>query len=168
MSKIVSDRFRRIGAGLLAVVTSISLFLGAPVSITASAAEQRILTFPVAEDPKLFEVQKTLVEAWGIVSEAFIDPTFNRRDWPSELSDRLNAIASATSLGDAESQIGSMVGTLGDPFTRWMSSEEYRSFRVSSDGELKGGVGLLIAQDPSSGRLMVLAPIKGSPAERAG
>ena len=44
---------------------------------------------------------------------------------------------------------------------------EYADFRVSSDGELQG-VGLLIASDPSSGRLVVLAPIKGSPAERAG
>lgn len=39
---------------------------------------------------------------------------------------------------------------------------------MSSDGELKGGVGLLIASDPASGRLLVLAPIKGSPADRAG
>lgn len=44
---------------------------------------------------------------------------------------------------------------------------EYNTFRVSSDGELNG-VGLLIAQDPNSGRLLVLAPIKGSPADRAG
>lgn len=29
-------------------------------------------------------------------------------------------------------------------------------------------MGLLIAQDPSSRKLMVLAPLKGSPAERAG
>lgn len=44
---------------------------------------------------------------------------------------------------------------------------EYADFRVGSDGELQG-VGLLIASDPSSGRLVVLAPIKDSPAERAG
>lgn len=44
---------------------------------------------------------------------------------------------------------------------------EYKKFRVSSDGELQG-VGLLIASDPSSGRLVVLAPIRGSPADRAG
>ncbi len=38
---------------------------------------------------------------------------------------------------------------------------------MSSDGEVQG-VGLLIASDPTSGRLVVLAPIKGSPADRAG
>ncbi len=44
---------------------------------------------------------------------------------------------------------------------------EYANFRVSSDGEVQG-VGLLIASDPSSGRLIVLAPISGGPADRAG
>ena len=44
---------------------------------------------------------------------------------------------------------------------------EYADFRVSSDGEVQG-VGLLIAADASSGRLMVLAPIQGGPADRAG
>ena len=44
---------------------------------------------------------------------------------------------------------------------------EYADFRVSSDGEVQG-VGLLIAADPTSGRLVVLAPIQGGPADRAG
>lgn len=44
---------------------------------------------------------------------------------------------------------------------------EYADFRVSSDGEVQG-VGLLIAQEPASGRLMVLAPIRGGPADKAG
>ena len=38
---------------------------------------------------------------------------------------------------------------------------------MSSDGEVQG-VGLLIAQEPSSGRLVVLAPIRGGPADKAG
>ena len=38
---------------------------------------------------------------------------------------------------------------------------------MSSDGEVQG-VGLLIASDPSSGKLIVLAPISGGPADRAG
>ncbi len=44
---------------------------------------------------------------------------------------------------------------------------EYAEFRVSSDGEVQG-VGLLIAQEPASGRLVVLAPIRGGPADKAG
>ncbi len=44
---------------------------------------------------------------------------------------------------------------------------EYATFRVSSDGELQG-VGMLIANEPINGHLLVLAPIKGGPADRAG
>jgi hypothetical protein len=45
---------------------------------------------------------------------------------------------------------------------------DYQSFRVSTDGELQG-VGLLIANQMSEeGHLLVLAPIKGGPADRAG
>ena len=45
---------------------------------------------------------------------------------------------------------------------------DYQGFRVSTDGELQG-VGLLIASQMSStGHLVVLSPIKGGPAERAG
>ena len=48
-----------------------------------------------------------------------------------------------------------------------VTCREYADFRVSSDGEVQG-VGLLIAQEPSSGRLVVLAPIRGGPADKAG
>lgn len=44
---------------------------------------------------------------------------------------------------------------------------EYADFRVSSEGEVQG-VGLLIASDTSTGRLVVLSPLEGSPAARAG
>lgn len=42
---------------------------------------------------------------------------------------------------------------------------EYADFRVSSDGEVQG-VGLLIGA--TDGRLLVVAPILGGPADRAG
>lgn len=171
--------FRRAAGQILGTMAVLSLVFGQPILSPAIAEDvgmrtpnsqesDKVLTFPVADSPELFRTQRTLVEAWSIVSEAFVDPTFNNHDWPAELSERLNAVASAQNPSEAESQIGNMMAALGDPFTRWMTQQDYQNFRISSDGEVKGGVGLLIAQDPSSGRLMVLAPIKGSPAERAG
>lgn len=44
---------------------------------------------------------------------------------------------------------------------------QYQEFRIGSDGGLSG-VGMMIAQDPGSGKMVVLAPIKGSPADQAG
>lgn len=44
---------------------------------------------------------------------------------------------------------------------------EYADFRVGSEGEVQG-VGMLIASDKMTGRLMVLSPLDGGPAARAG
>lgn len=48
-----------------------------------------------------------------------------------------------------------------------MYFREYDSFRTDSNGEIQG-VGLLIGSDPSNGKIVVLAPLRGSPAEKAG
>merc|ERR1711977_654371 len=60
-----------------------------------------------------------------------------------------------------------MLETVGDPYTRFVNPKEFKDFRVKNDGELQG-VGLLIASEPGSGRLVVLSPIDGSPAAKAG
>lgn len=57
--------------------------------------------------------------------------------------------------------------SFANPDNCYKVRREYADFRVSSDGEVQG-VGLLIAQEPASGRLMVLAPIRGGPADKAG
>lgn len=48
-----------------------------------------------------------------------------------------------------------------------MAFREYADFRMSSDGEVQG-VGMLIASDTQTGRLVVLSPLEGGPAARAG
>jgi C-terminal processing protease CtpA/Prc len=101
------------------------------------------------------------------VTQSYIDPSFNHQPWDAALSAALADSAAAGSPEVAAEEIGEMLGSLGDPYTRWLPPREYADFRVGSDGELQG-VGLLIASDPASGRLLVLAPISGSPAERAG
>ncbi|KAL5986687.1 Carboxyl-terminal-processing peptidase 3, chloroplastic [Asimina triloba] len=48
-----------------------------------------------------------------------------------------------------------------------LNLQEYQSFRIGSDGNLQG-IGLYISVEPSSGHLVVLSCIEGSPAARAG
>jgi carboxyl-terminal processing protease len=54
---------------------------------------------------------------------------------------------------------------LGDPHTTFMSAEEYNELRVSTSGEY-GGLGIQIAE--KDGWITVIAPLAGTPAERAG
>jgi carboxyl-terminal processing protease len=60
-----------------------------------------------------------------------------------------------------------MLKSLGDPFTRFLDPEQYRSLQVNTSGELTG-VGLQIALNPHTGQLEVVSPIAGSPADKAG
>jgi carboxyl-terminal processing protease len=108
-----------------------------------------------------------LVEAWGIVRETYVDPTFNNQDWDLKLEEVLGETLSLKTSDAAYAKIRSMLATLGDPFTRIVNPQEYESFRISNEGALEG-VGLLIASDRDSGRLVVLSPIEGGPAARAG
>ena len=67
---------------------------------------------------------------------------------------------------EAYDEIGDMLATLDDPFTRFLPPANYRSLQTSTAGELNG-VGLQIALD-ESGRIRVIAPLEDTPADRAG
>jgi carboxyl-terminal processing protease len=109
--------------------------------------------------------QKLVSEVWRIVNHAYLDETFNHQNWAGvrqnvlqkPISDKLAAYTA----------IQKMLKSLDDPFTRFLDPEQYRSLQVNTSGELTG-VGLQIALNSETGKLEVIAPIAGSPAEKAG
>lgn len=111
------------------------------------------------------EEQKLFSQAWRIVSQAYIDDTFNHQNWwlmrektlKKQLDNREQTYAA----------IQKMLQSLDDPFTRFLTPNQYHSLQVNTSGELSG-VGLQIALDAETGELAVVAPIAGSPAEQAG
>ncbi|PIA53481.1 hypothetical protein AQUCO_00900223v1 [Aquilegia coerulea] len=130
-------------------------------------SESLTVAFPVSRASEVNTVQRTLVETWGLIRETFVDPTFNHQDWDSMLQQTMVEMFPLRSADAAYNKISGMLATLGDPFTRIISPKEYQSFRIGSDGNLQG-VGLFINTEPSSGHLMVMSCIEGSPADRAG
>ena len=44
--------------------------------------------FPASPDPKVFAAQQTLVEAWSIIEDAYVDAQFGGHQWEDELSKR--------------------------------------------------------------------------------
>jgi len=113
----------------------------------------------------LTEEQKVVVEAWRIVNRTYLDDTFNHQNWSLIRQQTLQQ-----TLKDQEAAykaIQQMLAGLDDPFTRLLRPEQYRSLQVNTSGELTG-VGLQIALDPKTGTLEVVAPIAGSPADKAG
>lgn len=108
------------------------------------------LTWP-PQNPEAFAVQKTMVEAWQIVTEAYVDDPFSHNAWDESLVAGLTEAAAAGSGQEAQGAIPALLSKLGDPYTRWLPPEQYRDFRIGNDGELSG-VGMMIATDPQSGR----------------
>jgi len=154
----VEAPWRRLCSAALAAVASGAL-------LCASPARADIERFPASANPEVFAVQKTLVEAWDIVDKVFVDPTGD--DWRQDLRSHLLDAYKAKDADQAYNSISGMLEDLKDPYTRLVPPDEYASFRMDSKGEVQG-VGLLIASDPSSGKIVVLAPLRGSPAEKAG
>lgn len=109
--------------------------------------------------------QKLVSEVWRIVNRTYLDETFNHQNWAAVRQKVLEKpLADSNASYEA---IGKMLKSLDDPFTRFLDPEQYRSLQVNTSGELTG-VGLQIALNPENGKLEVVAPIAGSPADKAG
>jgi carboxyl-terminal processing protease len=113
----------------------------------------------------LTEEQKLVSEVWRIVNRNYLDETFNHQNW-AEVRQKVLSKPIKDQQG-AYTAVQTMLKSLDDPFTRFLDPEQYRSLQVNTSGELTG-VGLQIALDVETGQLQVVAPIAGSPAEKAG
>ncbi|WP_071516451.1 carboxyl-terminal processing protease CtpA [Geitlerinema sp. PCC 9228] len=104
-------------------------------------------------------------QAWRVVSQAYLDDTFNGQDWWSVRQKALRQPMETSE--DAYEAIEQMLASLDDPFTRFLRPQQYRGLQMNTSGELTG-VGLQIAIDDDTHRLRVVSPIEGSPAAEAG
>ncbi|HHV56337.1 MAG TPA: S41 family peptidase [Firmicutes bacterium] len=58
-----------------------------------------------------------------------------------------------------------MVDSLGDPYSTYLTPQEFQDFQAGTNGTF-GGVGIVITEE--EGYIVVVAPIKGTPGDRAG
>ncbi len=64
-----------------------------------------------------------------------------------------------------EGAIKGMVNSLGDPYTIYMNKDEYKKFKEQNSGEYMG-IGVYVGV--KNNKVTVIAPIEGSPADKAG
>ncbi|MCL1474134.1 carboxyl-terminal processing protease CtpC [Argonema antarcticum] len=104
-------------------------------------------------------------EVWQIVDRNYVDGTFNQVDWQKVRNEYLSR--NYTSKEEAYKAIREMLKKLDDPYTRFMDPEEFKSMQIDTSGELTG-VGIQLSQDEETKKLVVIAPIEGTPAAKAG
>ena len=99
--------------------------------------------------------------------------TSNNNSGIEEKLDRYKSIIDEYYLGDVneedlnEGAIKGYIEGLGDPYTEYISKEDMEDYLADAMGNFVG-IGIYMINDPTSGKIMVLSPIKGSPAEKAG
>ena len=66
-----------------------------------------------------------------------------------------------------EGAIKGYIEGLDDPYTEYISKEDMEDYMADAMGNFVG-IGIYMVQDTNTNRIMVLSPIKGSPAEKSG
>src|ERR687886_2084436 len=149
------------------VITKRGLVLGATALVltTGCVAVAAGLVFTKGQ-PLFSESPKELIdEVWQIIDRQYVDGTFNQLDWKAIRNEYLNR--SYTKKEDAYKAIREMLKKLNDPYTRFMDPEEFKNMQIDTSGELTG-VGIQLAQDEKTKKLMVIAPIEDTPEFKAG
>ncbi|KAL2621949.1 hypothetical protein R1flu_002154 [Riccia fluitans] len=118
----------------------------------------------------LTEENLLFLEAWRAVDRAYVDKSFNGQSWFRYREDALRKEPMNT-REETYTAIKKMLATLDDPFTRFLEPEKFKSLKSGTSGALTG-VGLEVGFDVSSGGasedLVVVSPVSGGPAGRAG
>jgi carboxyl-terminal processing protease len=116
----------------------------------------------ISDSPK-----EVMDQAWQIVFRDYLDTSgkYNTDKWRKLRRDLL-AKSYGTSK-DAYEAIRGMLGSLDDPYTRFLDPREYKEMQIDTSGELSG-VGIQLSLDKETKELVVVSPIEGSPASRAG
>ena len=121
-----------------------------------------------AQGPSGQSPRQLVEEAWQVINQDFLDPTYNHHEWLKTRHEILSKHYASTS--DAYTAIAAMLRQLDDPQTRLMGSAELNSTMQELTGEL-ADIGLAdswVTQDQNTGELEIGHLIADSPALKAG
>ena len=126
------------------------------------------LGLPSAGSPSITDSPKEVIDqVWQIVYRDYLDSTgkYDPKQWRTL---RRNLLTKAYA-GSEESYeaIRGMLASLDDPYTRFLDPKEFKDMQIETSGELMG-VGIQISVDKTSKEIVVISPIEGTPASRAG
>ena len=145
-----------------------SLLLGTTTYLPAFAADKptapdtSITLKATAEAPPSVSPQALYEEVWGIIAGKFVDESKNGQDWRIW---RHRYDKAMKTPDDAYVCIETMLASLDDRYTRFLTPSEFKDERDSIKAVLFG-IGIQIGIKEN--KLVVIAPIEDTPAARAG
>lgn len=109
--------------------------------------------------------KEVLDEAWQIVNREYVDITFNNVDWQEVRYELLSQEYSSTR--EAYAALNRALRQLQDPYTRFMTPEQYETLTSQTSGELSG-VGIRLQKEDDSDELVIIEVLPNSPAANSG
>ena len=106
------------------------------------------------------------------IGKYFITSSSNSNDIASQIS-KYKTIIDKYYLGEVDEEkltegaIKGYIEGLDDPYTEYISKEDMKDFMDDTTGNFVG-IGIYMVKDEDNDKVMVLSPIKDSPAEKAG
>ena len=148
--------------------TPLLLILGLGGVTTAVTLGAPGLTLPSASGGSISDSPKEVIDqVWQIVYRDYLDSSgdYDESSWRQLRRDLLKK----SFAGSAESYeaIRGMLASLNDPYTRFLDPKQFKEMRIDTSGELMG-VGIQLSLDKATKELVVVSPIEGTPASRAG
>ena len=150
---------RRIKAVIFFVAAAITLFAVNAFFLNnhnpmLNVEEQKVNTSQLSPQ-KLFE------HTWQVVKNEYYDPNFNRQYWIRWKNHYRGKIKSAD---DAKIAIETMLASLDDPYSRFLTKEEFAEQNISIASKISG-IGVNIIND--SGKIKIISVIENTPAQFA-
>eukprot|EP00613_Pedinella_sp_CCMP2098_P073378 CAMPEP_0171910696 /NCGR_PEP_ID=MMETSP0993-20121228/9620_1 /TAXON_ID=483369 /ORGANISM="non described non described, Strain CCMP2098" /LENGTH=286 /DNA_ID=CAMNT_0012543929 /DNA_START=181 /DNA_END=1038 /DNA_ORIENTATION=- len=157
-------------ASLLVVASPLSLRLQDTTTSTG-VVEGPFVEVHRPSASALTEEQALVVDVWREVNRQFVDGTFNNLGSEGWKKKKLDAVKSiAASEGDKTAcyaAIRTMLQSLGDPYTRFLTPEQYDALASVAKGGT-AGIGVQLQVDPNSGGVVVLSTVTNGPAASGG
>ncbi|WP_415410753.1 S41 family peptidase [Synechococcus sp. A10-1-5-9] len=146
----------------------ILLILGAGGIAAAVAIAAPGLGLPSTNSSSITDSPKEVIDqVWQIVYRDYLDSTgnYSPERWTRLRRDLLTKNYAGTD--ESYEAIRGMLASLDDPYTRFLDPKEFKQMQIDTSGELTG-VGIQITLDKDTKEIVVVSPIEGTPASKAG
>jgi carboxyl-terminal processing protease len=162
----------RLGVLAVACATAISIKFGTerfsatadgvpqdaiPVGAVFAETDKSVSSRPVIPPEQLYH------KAWVMIGDMFYDKKFGGQEW-SRWKHRYDG--KLKTADDAHKAIETMVDSLGDPYTRFLTKEAFDDEKDQIAAHLYG-VGMQLGMNKEH-KVVVIAPIQDTPAQKAG
>lgn len=153
--------------GMRRRIKAVIFLLGAAITLFAINAFYLDNRNPLLEadtqtvDKTTISAQKLFDKSWQTIKNEYYDPTFNHQHWSRWKNHYQGKIKTAD---DAKVAIDTMLASLDDPYSRFLTKEEFSEQNTSITSKFSG-IGVNIVND--SGKIKIISVIEDTPAQFA-